>query len=549
MSSLFTDFTVDRKRFLTVITAVKYICSAILALLAVGGSGESGGLVAAYAELAAIFCVSNLIHMKWKKAGYIAGGILLLLFNSQMVVELFGGTFISPAMITNLDSLEDLGGKTFIYGTGVLLVLAISLLPSRVIDPKPFSYTGILSAVLALELVFTLACGSSFSPLFAYYTLNKDLSRTRSLAASIDDVDEDMTTHFWDYADYNFRNKPDNLTENPNVVIIFTEGLSQNIVTDDRNIMPNVAELEKESLFFENYYNHTFPTYRGLIGQLFSGYQLQNYDENTLVSVQEAFRKKGYHTSVINTEPLNLNFATFLESLGFDDVVTNVDIEPEGTSSTLSDRQAYESLYDVISGEHATGQPFMTAIYTFGTHVSLDSPDEKFGDGSDRLLNKFYNCDFQFGRFMDKFLESDMADDTIIIFTADHCTYADSDFTGAFPGFRRAHTECDSMPLLIYYRGIEPETVDVNGRNSLDFAPTLLDYLDIRIGNYFLGFTLFADDQISANMTSFDRIFSDSAVHASTEDASINGLSDVQKEIFESELHKYYAAKTQKRAK
>ena len=84
MSSLFTDFTVDRKRFLTVITAVKYICSAILALLAVGGSGESGGLVAAYAELAAIFCVSNLIHMKWKKAGYIAGGILLLLFNSQM---------------------------------------------------------------------------------------------------------------------------------------------------------------------------------------------------------------------------------------------------------------------------------------------------------------------------------------------------------------------------------------------------------------------------------------------------------------------------------
>jgi membrane-anchored protein YejM (alkaline phosphatase superfamily) len=144
--------------------------------------------------------------------------------------------------------------------------------------------------------------------------------------------------HFWDYADYNFRKKPDNLTENPNVVIIFTEGLSQNIVTDDRNIMPNVSELEKKSLFFENYYNHTFPTYRGLIGQLFSGYQLQNYDENTLISVQEAFRKKGYHTSIINTEPLNLNFASFLESLGVDDVVTNVGIEPEGTSDTLSEK-------------------------------------------------------------------------------------------------------------------------------------------------------------------------------------------------------------------
>ena len=67
--------------------------------------------------------------------------------------------------------------------------------------------------------------------------------------------------------------------------------------------------------------------------------------------------------------------------------------------------------------------------------------------------------------------------------------------------------------------------------------------------NYFLGFTLFADDQTSANMTSFDRIFSDSAVHVSTPDAVISDLSDVQMEIFESELHKYYVAKSQKRAK
>lgn len=549
MKKSLAEFITDKTRLLRATMAIKYICSALLALLAVGGSGESGGLVAAYAELAAIFCVSNMILMKWKKPGYIVSGSLLLLFNAQMLVELFGGTFISPAMITNLDSLEDLGGKAFIYGTGVVLVLAISLLPARVPDPKPFSYAGVLSAVLATELVFTLLYGNTFSPLYAYHTLRRDLGAARALAASVESAKEDMTKHFWDYADYDFRKKPEDLTENPNVVIIFTEGLSQSIVTDDRNIMPNVSGLAKESLSFENYYNHTFPTYRGLIGQLFSGYQLQNYDENTLVSVQEAFRKKGYHTSIINTEPLNLNFAGYLESLGFDEVVMNIETDPEGTSSTLSDRQAYESLYDVLSREHAAGGPFMTAIYTFGTHVSLDSPDEKYGDGQDRLLNKFYNCDFQFGRFMDKFLESDMAADTILIFTADHCTYADSDFTGAFPDTKRVNTECDAMPLIIYYQGIEPETIDAGGRNSLDFAPTVLDYLDIRIGNYFLGFTLFADDQTSANMTSFDRIFSDSAVHVSTENAAISDLTDVQKEIFESELHKYYVAKTQQRAK
>ena len=539
--------TIDAAHIYSATTVLKYICSTVLTVLALSGSRLSGGAVAAFAELAAIFCVSNIILRKWKIPGQIVNGILLLLYNAQMLVLLFGGTFITQAMITNLDSLEDLGGKTFIYGTGVVLVLCISLLPSRYVDLKHLTWGGILSAVLALELVFTLVCGNSFSPFYAYNVLRNDLNETRRLTAAIGSVDEDMTRHFWDYAYYNFRNKPENLPEKPNVVIIFTEGLSQNIVEDERSIMPNVAELEKKSLFFENYFNHTFPTYKGLIGQLFSGYQLNNFDENTLVSLEEAFRKAGYHTSFINTEPQNLNFASYLESLRFDEVVTNIDIQGEGIGGSLTDKQAYEVLFDKMSSENSAGQPFMTAIYTFGTHVSFDSPDEKFGDGSDRLLNKFYNADYQFGKFMEKLEQSDMIEDTMVIFTADHCTYEDSDFSSSFPDYYRAHPECDAMPLMIYYQGMEPETINVNGRNSLDFTPTVLDYLDMRIGNYFLGFTLFADNQMSANMNSFDRIFSDAAYKLSTFDSQVNPLTDVEREIFDDELQKYYVAKTQKR--
>ena len=539
--------TIDAAHIYSATTVLKYICSTVLTVLALSGSRLSGGAVAAFAELAAIFCVSNIILRKWMIPGQIVNGILLLLYNAQMLVLLFGGTFITQAMITNLDSLEDLGGKTFIYGTGVVLVLCISLLPSRYVDLKHLTWGGILSAVLALELVFTLVCGNSFSPFYAYNVLRNDLNETRRLTAAIGSVDEDMTRHFWDYAYYNFRNKPENLPEKPNVVIIFTEGLSQNIVEDERSIMPNVADMEKKSLFFENYFNHTFPTYKGLIGQLFSGYQLNNFDENTLVSLEEAFRKAGYHTSFINTEPQNLNFASYLESLRFDEVVTNIDIKGEGIGGSLTDKQAYEVLFDKMSSENSAGQPFMTAIYTFGTHVSFDSPDEKFGDGSDRLLNKFYNADYQFGKFMEKLEQSDMIEDTMVIFTADHCTYEDSDFSSSFPDYYRAHPECDAMPLMIYYQGMEPETINVNGRNSLDFTPTVLDYLDMRIGNYFLGFTLFADNQMSANMNSFDRIFSDAAYKLSTFDSQVNPLTDVEREIFDDELQKYYVAKTQKR--
>ena len=79
MRKFFTDLTADRTRLLTVTTTIKYICSAMLVLLAVGSSGEPGGLVAAYAELAAIFCVSNMILKKWNKQGLIVNGVLLLL--------------------------------------------------------------------------------------------------------------------------------------------------------------------------------------------------------------------------------------------------------------------------------------------------------------------------------------------------------------------------------------------------------------------------------------------------------------------------------------
>lgn len=39
---------------------------------------------------------------------------------------------------------------------------------------------------------------------------------------------------------------------------------------------------EDRSFNFINYYNHTAATYRGLIGQLYSGHQYNNNDENTL---------------------------------------------------------------------------------------------------------------------------------------------------------------------------------------------------------------------------------------------------------------------------
>ena len=166
----------------------------------------------------------------------------------------------------------------------------------------------------------------------------------------------------------------------------------------------------------------------------------------------------------------------------------------DSSNGYIPDKDAYELLYDTVIEQNQKEQPFFTTIYTFGTHVTLDSPDEQYGDGTNPALNKFFNTDFQFGIFLERFRESELYDNTLLILTSDHATCADDDFRSTFSDYSRQSFGLDKIPFCIYHKGIEARVIDANGRNSLCIAPTLLDYLDISEPNYFLGTSLFVSD-------------------------------------------------------
>ena len=273
-------------------------------------------------------------------------------------------------------------------------------------------------------------------------------------------------------------------------------------------------------------------------GQLFSGYKLNDDAQgNNLVSLQGTLKEQGYSTSFINVEPFNDDFVAYCDNLGFDQVIVDKD-NVSGYAQGMTDLEAYNLLLDSANKLHDEDDPFLLSIYTFGTHVSFDSTDDVFGDGSDQELNKFYNLDKQFGEFLKEFKASPLAKDTILIFTTDHATYADQDFTDAFPNHKRACTDLDAIPLFIYYSGIEPAKVDANGRNSLCMAPTLLDFLDINTENYFLGSSLFDEDA----STEYDTIFYDASYLISTQDGEIRYLDDLEIDSFLSSVLSYFSA-------
>lgn len=494
-------------------------------------------------ELSILIIVTNIFFLR-KWIGYLINVILMLLFNIQVIVMTFANTYLTLMMLSSLDSIKALSGKALIYITAAVLVIVFSFLPVSPIKllNKDFN---ILSVLLLLELALVMHFGNKYSPMYGYLKLASQQIKVKEKKEYVSNTEKAADNFYKGYV-LEMRDKPEALSAHPNVILIFTEGLSRNIITDSRNIMPQIKKCEASSLSFDNYYNHTFATYRGIIGQLYSGYQLDDYDKNELVSIQSILHDNGYNTCFINTEPNNADFTTYLSNFEFDELISEPGMDYTGLTGTLSDKEAYESLYDNAMRLNEKESPFFVCMYTFGTHLSLNTTDEYYGDGSVPLFNKFYNLDCQFGNFLEKLNDSALSDNTIIVFTADHSTAADAEYCSLFTEYKRYSPDIDIMPLFIYYKGIVPENIDAEGRNSLDLAPTLLDYIDISQENYFLGTTLFIPKAQLSNEYILDTVFYNPYEIKRTQNGDICDLTDIEMSIFEQQLDTYLSAKVKK---
>ena len=311
-------------------------------------------------------------------------------------------------------------------------------------------------------------------------------------------------------------------------------------ISDRRNICPHLRHWQEKSLSFSNYYNHTVATYRGIISQLFSGYQLKNTDSNNLVSIQGMLSGRGYRTEFLNVEPMNATFTGYLEKLGFEEVRAAIRGNGDPQSSIITDKEAYESLLERAVENAKKQAPFFICMYSVGTHVSFDSPDVKYGDGSSPMLNKFFNLDTQFNKFMEEFEKLPVSNGTLVVFTADHCTVEEDEYLRTF-SMKNRSSMADAIPLFFYYPGIEPGEIDADGRNSIDLVPTLLDYLDMDGENYFLGNSMFSVRGDNGN--EFDTVFFDgSKLETTVGGGAPSPLEAGQEKIIRDKLSDYFKA-------
>jgi lipoteichoic acid synthase len=299
-----------------------------------------------------------------------------------------------------------------------------------------------------------------------------------------------------------------------NVIVFFVEGLSSRFVSGYGekypDLTPNIKRFMNSSLSVDNYFNHTAATFRGIQGQLTSSYPkahgpadwkglsgpsvAKNY--RTLPNILKGFN---YETTFINSG--NNRLLNMLNAMEFDKVYSGKEAASDFLGLTfnhsVSDAQMMDIMVKYLEGRNPNAsQPFFLATYNVGTHAMRDSPEDgvKFGDGKNRTLNRIKHFDAQFGHFLRFFENSKFSKNTILVLTADHSTYPEASTINAgsvYGDYKPFFV--DEIPFIIRYPNQKLlGFYDAKGRTSLDFAPTLLDLLNIsNTKNSFLGSSIF----------------------------------------------------------
>ncbi len=306
-----------------------------------------------------------------------------------------------------------------------------------------------------------------------------------------------------------------------NIIIFFSEGISARVIQPYNNqypgLTPGFAEFAQSAMRVDNYYNHTFATYRGLLGQLCSIFPL--YGGGKIIKQTDYYclgnllEEDNYTSHFLFSQQKNsTELDELLSKAGIENILAQNDLldlylqgEPAKRTLALSDQQFFaatiehlRSLEEQQSGENSP--PFFLGLYNIETHAFYKMSDDgvQYAEQDSYILDSIHNYDNAFAKFWEYFKQSSLFENTVVILTTDHAHFQDSDFVSLVA--KQADYKplfVDKIPLLIYHPWIElPASFDAQYASSVDFAPSIAHLLQLNNrSNSFLGRSIFERQQ------------------------------------------------------
>ena len=299
-----------------------------------------------------------------------------------------------------------------------------------------------------------------------------------------------------------------------NLIVFFLEGISAGLIQpySDRfpRLTPNIQHFSENSIRIDNYFSHSYATYRGLGGQLCSIYPLGRLFESTnYYCLAHALQDNGYHTKFIYSQRnTRTDLDTVFKASGFDEIDGFEQLSPLlGTSDDsseihLTDAQLFDGLILRMKELDNKFNPYMLGVYNIQTHMGFklmgnEQPYRRDGRPDSDILSNVHNLDRVFGKFWDYFRKSNHYQDTVVIVTSDHATYPSREYNELMYGSKFSTLAfAGEIPLLIYYPGAESGvSVDARQATSINFTPSILHLLGIEIERApFVGKSIFLDE-------------------------------------------------------
>ena len=298
-----------------------------------------------------------------------------------------------------------------------------------------------------------------------------------------------------------------------NVIIIFVESLSAFFLKEEvhglKGLMPNIRSMGRDSYSFDNMYNTSFPTIKGLIAALGSAIYL--LDENiggTRIPIPCRFLFLSNILKAQNYTTIHLQAGSerfigmkefFMKREGYDFFYGSESLAIDNISSLkngfgVDDETLFEFVVkwlDTYSGE----KPLLLTISTINSHPPFKVKFKHPGAGENDMLNALYSTDKAFGKFWEYFKKSKYRDNTLVILTADHAMGNNKEYITFVKNFEDYyHPFFDVIPCFMHFPGgAWKGAVNKTPCVSLDLLPTILDMMNLDMANPFMGLSVFSE--------------------------------------------------------
>lgn len=292
-------------------------------------------------------------------------------------------------------------------------------------------------------------------------------------------------------------------TDRPNIILFLLESFSASVVEatgGDADMSPNLSRLAKEGILFSNFYANSFRTDRGMVSVL-SGYPahptvaMMKYPQKTrsLPSIPASLKKSGYNNLAFyyggDADFANMR-SYIVGCCNISNIVSDKDfpVDQRMTKWGAPDHFLFEKLYNDLTEKNPT-EPFFNLVLTLSSHEPFDVPTDKY---KEPFLNAVTYTDSCIGQFVDKLKATDLWNNTLLIFVADHCMQS-------YPaGIESNDPKRFHIPLIWAGGAVAKQGVISADGSQNDLAATLLSQLKIGHKDF-----VFSKDMINPKANKF----------------------------------------------